>query len=69
MTKFYSFLFKYVFTYENTLAMIILFMFLCLAKSLGDIDRLEAQAISHGFAKYDEVKGNWRWVTEENMQR
>jgi len=69
MTKFYSFLFKYVFTYENTLAMIILFMFLCLAKSLGDIDGLKAQAISHGFAKYDEVKGNWRWVTEEDMQR
>jgi hypothetical protein len=69
MTKFYSFLGKYVFTYENSLSLIILFLFLCLTKTVSDVDKLKAQAISHGFAKYDEIKGNWRWVTEEDMHK
>lgn len=67
MINILNFIDKYVFTYENALAFIILALSLFFMKADADLSHLKNQAIAHGFAKYDEVKGNWRWVTEEDM--
>lgn len=49
------------------MTMFILLLTLGLMKTTAEIDKLKSQAINHGFAKYDETKGNWRWVNEEDM--
>jgi hypothetical protein len=67
MIKFYSFLDKHILTYEAFMTMFILLLTLGLMKTTAEIDKLKSQAINHGFAKYDETKGNWRWVNEEDM--
>lgn len=67
MLNIINFFEKYIFTYDNFIAMIVMFLSLCLMKTSADVDKLKTQAISHGFAKYDEIKGNWRWITEEDM--
>jgi len=36
-------------------------------KTDSDLQKLKSQAIYHGYAKYDEYKGNWRWITEEDL--
>lgn len=60
---------KYVLTYETFITCLIMLLSLLFMKSDADVQRLKTQAIAHGFAKYDETKGNWRWITEEDMLR
>lgn len=69
MLNIINFIEKYIFSYENLLAIVVMFLTLLLMKSTADVEKLKSQAINHGFAKYDEFKGNWRWITEEDMLR
>jgi hypothetical protein len=38
-------------------------------KTDTDLQKLKSQAIYYGYAKYDEFKGNWRWITEEDLHQ
>lgn len=69
MIKVIAVLDKYVFTFENFISIIVMGMAFFIVKLDADINMLKRQAISHGFAKYDETKGNWRWVNEEDMHK
>jgi hypothetical protein len=64
-----SFLEKYVLSFETFMAIMICILSLLFMKTDADLQKLKSQAIGHGFAKYDETKGNWRWITEEDMLR
>jgi hypothetical protein len=49
------------------MALFIFILTMCFIKSDADLQKLKNQAIYHGYAKYDEFRGNWRWITEEDL--
>lgn len=67
MIQLYAFLGKYIFTVENAMAVVVFALAMLFMKSDADLTKLKNQAIAHGFAKYDEYQGHWRWITEEDM--
>jgi len=67
MLKICQFFEKYVLHYETIVCMVVLVLTMLFLKADADLQRLKYQAIAHGFAKYDETQGNWRWISEEDM--
>jgi hypothetical protein len=69
MLNIINFVEKYILTFENFVAVFICALMLFYMKTDTDLQKLKNQAIYHGYAKYDEYKGNWRWITEEDLHK
>lgn len=69
MIYIYNFLDKYILNFETFMMIMVCIISLLFMKTDADLQKLKSQAIVHGFAKYDEIRGNWRWITEEDMLR
>ena len=69
MLNIINFVERYILTFENFVALCIYILMLVYMKTDTDLQKLKSQAIYYGYAKYDEFKGNWRWITEEDLHQ
>ena len=67
MLNIITFFEKYILTIENFVALFVFALMLLYMKTNTDLQKLKNQAIYYGYAKYDELKGDWRWITEEDL--